>query len=56
MDKYILAVDTNGKLQVFVPVASGLLRDLAKALINLADNAMIGPNVEQQEEVQDETT
>lgn len=45
MDEFILALTNKGRIEVFKPVAAATLRQMAKALLDIADGAMISPSV-----------
>lgn len=45
MDELVLALTNKGKIEVFKPVAAATLRQMARALVDMADGAMIGPSV-----------
>lgn len=44
MNDFILALTNRGKIEVFKPVAAVTLRQMARALIEMADGAMVGPS------------
>lgn len=45
MDELVLALTNKGRIEVYKPVASGTLRDLARTLNEMADSIMIPANV-----------
>ena len=45
MDELVLALTNKGKIEVFKPVAAATLRQMAKALLDMADSVMVGPTI-----------